>query len=81
MPLLLSVLPAAAHVAPGVLGVRLSAPAHYVRSPSPTMRLDSNAKMRQHTRALFWTESHYDAAEGRWIGRVRTAEADELDKP
>ena len=65
---LLSVLPAA-HVAPGGpgVGVALGVTAHCVRTTGPTMRLESSPKMRQHTRALFWTESHYDAAEGRWV--------------
>ncbi len=36
---------------------------------------------RPHTRALFWTESEYDADEERWVGKVKTAEPHELHRP
>lgn len=62
----------AAHCAPSVAlrrGVRL--PQAEMLCPPPG----------EYTQALYWTESYYDQAAKRWVGRVQTAGADELAQP
>jgi len=68
----------------GAAAISMHASQSVVMRRRPTNAVSSGVQhnqRREFTRALFWTESYYDPDVKRWVGRVQTAEAHQMQTP